>query len=56
MDTIAVITKLLRDLEQRRFYGGLEIKFESGRVIYIRRIETLKPDNLRDNQGNYNGT
>ena len=54
MDTIAVITRLLRDLEQRRFYGGLEIKFEAGRVVVMRKSETIKPNNLRTNRGETN--
>ncbi len=51
MDTIAEITKVLRDLEQRRFYGGLEIKIESGNVVLIRKTETLKPNNFRNIRG-----
>jgi len=54
MDTITVITKLLKDFEERRFYGGLEIKFESGRMVLIRKTETLKPDNFRNNRGSDN--
>ncbi len=54
MDTIAVITKLLRDFEQQRFYGGLEIKFESGRMVLIRKTENIKPEDRRDDRGNHN--
>jgi len=53
MDTIVVITGLLRDLEQRRFYGSLEIKFESGHLVWIRKTETIKPQDCRNNRGEH---
>jgi hypothetical protein len=34
---------MLRQLEAERFFGGLEVKFEAGRVVIIRKIETFKP-------------
>ena len=44
---------LLRSLEQSRFYGTVELKFESGRVVLIRKTETIKPcvQDYRDNRG-----
>jgi hypothetical protein len=44
---------LLRSLEQSRFYGTVELKFESGRVVLIRKSETIKPstNDWRDNRG-----
>jgi hypothetical protein len=33
-------------LAREGFNGSVEIKFESGRVIYIRVNRTLKPENL----------
>ncbi len=53
MDTIEVITRLLRDMEQQRFYGGLEIKFESGHVVLIRKTENIKPEDRRNNRGEH---
>ena len=47
-------TELLRDLEQTRFYGSLELKFENGRVVLVRKTETIKPSDCRDNRGNEN--
>jgi hypothetical protein len=35
--------QLLRKLEQARFYGGLEIKFEAGNVVLIKKTETIRP-------------
>jgi hypothetical protein len=48
------LNELLRDLERSRFFGSLELKFEAGRVVLLRKTETLKPvtANCRDNRGN----
>jgi hypothetical protein len=37
------IPELLCDLEQSRFYGSLELKYEGGRLVLIRKTETFKP-------------
>ena len=47
-------TNILKELERERFYGSLEIKFEAGRVVLIRKTETIKPNNHRDNRGEHN--
>lgn len=44
------VANILRDLERDRFYGSIEIKFEAGRVVLLRKTETIKPD-CRDNRG-----
>jgi hypothetical protein len=43
-------TTLLNDLERAGFWGSLEIKFEGGHVVLIKKTETLKP-NQRSNRG-----
>lgn len=43
-------TALLSDLERAAFWGSLEIKFEGGNVVLIKKTETLKP-NQRGNRG-----
>lgn len=45
-------TALLGDLERAAFWGSLEIKFESGNVVLIKKTETLKPSQ-RSNRGDY---
>lgn len=47
------VNEFLRSLEQSRFFGTVELKFESGRVVLIRKTETMKPsaDDCRDNRG-----
>ena len=47
------LDQLLADLEKQRFYGSLEIKFEAGKVVLLRKTETIKPtvENCRTNRG-----
>lgn len=46
------VTDLLVGLEQQRFFGSLEVKLEAGRVVLIRKTETLKPlCDCRDHRG-----
>lgn len=44
---------MLRQLEAARFYGSLEVKFEAGHVIVIRKTESIKPGtgNYRNSRG-----
>ena len=37
------ISELTHELERSRFYGSLELKYEDGRLVLIRRTETFKP-------------
>jgi hypothetical protein len=51
-----VLCNLIDDLERQRFFGSLELKLEEGRVVLIRKTETIKPTNdYRDNRGAGNG-
>lgn len=45
--------KLISQLEKDGFYGSLEVKFEAGKVVLIRKTESIKP-NYRNNRGNDN--
>lgn len=45
------VSDLLHDLQQTRFYGSVELKYEAGRVVLVKRTETLKPQECRDNRG-----
>lgn len=49
----AQVSEFLRKLEHSRFFGSVELKFESGRIVLVRKTETLKPttSNYRDNRG-----
>lgn len=49
------LAEMLRELESARFYGSLEVKFEAGRIILLRKTETLKPmqPSCGDNRGTH---
>jgi hypothetical protein len=52
------IGDLLEELQAGRFYGSVEVKFEAGRIVLIRKTETYKPtpenSNYRNNRGSEN--
>ncbi len=53
---LVYVAALLSDLERQKFFGSLELKLESGRVVLIRKTETIKPNcDCRENRGNGNG-
>jgi hypothetical protein len=37
------VPELTNELERSRFYGSLELKYEDGRLVLIRKSETFKP-------------
>ena len=37
------VTKLIEQLSREKFFGALTIKFESGKVVILRKEETIKP-------------
>ncbi len=47
------VEQLLRELERQRFYGSLEVKLEAGKVVLLRKTETIKPavENCRNTRG-----
>jgi hypothetical protein len=34
--------RLLKALIEKRFFGSIEIKFESGKIVLIRKTESIK--------------
>ncbi len=48
------LIEMLKKLDQGRFYGSLEIKFEAGKVVLIRKSESFKP--TEPNYGNNRST
>jgi hypothetical protein len=42
---------LIRRLASERFYGSITLKFEAGQVVVLKKEETIKPRNYRDNRG-----
>lgn len=51
------VERVLSELERDRFYGSVEIKFEAGKAVLLRKTETIKPvdENFRENRGTTNG-
>jgi hypothetical protein len=37
------VERVLRGLAGNRFYGRVEIKFEAGKPVLLRKTETIKP-------------
>jgi len=46
------VKNLFEQLERQEFYGSVELKFEAGRIVLIRKTETIKPNDHRNNRGN----
>ena len=46
------LEQLLAELTREKFYGTVEVKFESGRVVLVRKTESIKlPESYRTNRG-----
>ncbi len=43
IDPVEFVRKLLADLYEKRFYGSVELKFEHGLIVLIRKTETIRP-------------
>jgi hypothetical protein len=52
------LAQFLSQHEQSRFYGSVELKYEAGRIVLIRKTETLKLSELgcRDNRSIHSET
>jgi hypothetical protein len=51
------LERVLNELARDRFYGSLEIKFEAGKPVLLRKTETIKPtEDRRENRGATNGS
>jgi hypothetical protein len=47
---------LLRTLADSKFFGALVIKFEAGKVVLLRKEETIKPIHYGDNRREHEET
>ena len=49
------LKRMLEALESAKFYGSLEVKFEAGRIVLIRKSESFKPTetNYGNNRSHY---
>lgn len=50
------VEQVLSQLANERFYGSVELKFEAGCVVLLRKTETIKPNKRgdRDSRGQQN--
>lgn len=49
--------KLIQEAERERLYVTIEVKFEAGRVVLVRKTQTFKPSaNLPINGGYHHGS
>jgi hypothetical protein len=42
------VEMVLREFTRARLYGAVEVKFEAGRVVLIRKSESIKPADLNN--------
>jgi hypothetical protein len=55
-ESTMALTNMVSELERIRFFGSLEIKFEAGKVVLLKKTETIKPDECpRNNRGDRSG-
>jgi len=48
----ASVERILRSLGEQGFFGTMELKFEAGHIVLLRKTETLRPEtDHRDNRG-----
>jgi len=49
------LQQMLSDIERTKFYGSIEVKFEAGKAVLIKRSETFKPtsNSYGYNRGNH---
>lgn len=50
-DVDPAVEMLLREFQREHLYGTLEVKYEAGRVVLIRKTESIKPAEYRINRG-----
>lgn len=44
---------ILREFERAQLYGEVVIKYEAGRVVLIRKTESIKPAEYRHDDGDH---
>jgi hypothetical protein len=42
---------ILADLQRQGFYGSVEFVFQAGRIVLMKKVETLKLEARRENRG-----
>lgn len=44
--SITFLVEHIKHLTDVNFYGNVEIRFEKGKMVYIKKTETIKPVNI----------
>ena len=44
---ISELSRFLEKIKMTRFYGKVEVTYESGTIVLIKTTETIKPANLK---------
>jgi hypothetical protein len=54
-NTLNSLLGMLRDLEQGKFWGSIELKFENGRLMHVKQSQTFKAEDIgrRTSRGNH---
>lgn len=50
------VQRILGSLSEQRFYSSVELRFEAGHVVLLRKTETIKTDDCRDTRGDCDGS
>jgi hypothetical protein len=48
--------EMIQQLVRERFYGALTLKFEAGRIVTIKKEQTLKPTDLSEHPRSQSAT
>ena len=44
------LSRLIKELIDGKFYGSLEIKFEAGRIVLVRKMENIKLEEVKNSE------
>ncbi len=55
--TIDAVPQMIHELVRHKFYGSIQLNFEAGTLVLIRKTETFKPPtrDSRNSRGTPNG-
>lgn len=46
------IVPFLREAEQSRYFGTIELRYENGLITVIKKLQTLKPSDIEKGEAN----
>lgn len=42
------LLRFIKELIAQKFYGSLELKFEAGKIVLLRKMENIKLEEVKD--------